>query len=152
MKNRNKRRNKSRNYSVIVFSSSGWAALHPAALSPEMMIQGKIGAIYTGWQGQLAGIGPGRFEVWSRVKFKIGGQVVIRSWEPDRPCVSWGRWSTLFSGWRILTFVNMALQRKKNSTLKWQSKFLRLNLSQNNNQHFWDLKFCDLISLLSEMF
>ena len=35
MKNRNKRRNKSRNYSVIVFSSSGWAALHPAALSPE---------------------------------------------------------------------------------------------------------------------
>ena len=95
-------RNKKRNYS-IVFSSSGRTVLHPAALSPECMIQRKIAAIYTEWQGQLAGIGPGGFEVWNRVKFKIGGQVVISSWEPVRPCVSLGRWSTLLSGWRILT-------------------------------------------------
>lgn len=29
----------------------------------ECQIQRKIGAIYTEWQGQLAGIGPGGFEV-----------------------------------------------------------------------------------------
>ena len=32
-------------------------------LSLEWHIQRKIGAIYTEWQGQLVGIGPGGFEV-----------------------------------------------------------------------------------------
>ena len=37
-----------------------------------------MAAIYTGWQGQLAVIGPGGFEVGNGLKFGIGGQVMIK--------------------------------------------------------------------------